>query len=323
MSFNDNVQLDPSRVRDRRGRGGLGGLGGRGGGRGGRGGKIAIGGGVGGVIVLLLVLFAPGLAQDLGLAGSDGGTGGFGAHDEAPAGPAAIDACQTGADADDRTDCRILATVESADAFWEPFLARYQVQWRPPGVELFSGATQTGCGSATSEVGPFYCPADEFAYFDTDFFGLLESEFGSSGGPLAEEYVVAHEYGHHVQNIVGYLQYSQSGGTGPDSDAVRVELQADCYAGLWAGHAATTNDPESGVPFLEPITEADLRDALSAAGAVGDDRIQARTAGRVMPEAFTHGTSEQRMAWFLTGYRSQDINRCNALEHGDLDNPPA
>ncbi|MGM7667282.1 KPN_02809 family neutral zinc metallopeptidase [Microbacterium sp. A93] len=315
MSFNDDVQLDPSRVRDSRGRGG------RGGGRGGRGGKIAIGGGAGGILVLLIVLFAPGLAQDLGLTGAeDGGAGGYQGE---PAGPAAIERCLTGEDADARVDCRILATVESADAFWDPFLAEYDVQWREPGMELFSGNVETGCGAASSEVGPFYCPADEYAYFDTDFFGLLESEFGSSGGPLAQEYVVAHEYGHHIQNIVGYLQYSQSGGTGPESGAVRVELQADCYAGLWAGHAARIEDPESGVPFLEPVTESDLADALSAAGAVGDDRIQQKTAGRVMPEAFTHGTSEQRMAWFMAGYEAQDLNQCNTLDHPDLDQPTA
>ncbi|HEY4615168.1 MAG TPA: neutral zinc metallopeptidase [Citricoccus sp.] len=306
MSFNDSVRLDPSRVRDSRGRGG-----------GRRGGTVAIGGGTG-LLVLLLAVFAPGLADQLGLSGP--------APDSAqyqPAGPAASQACRTGAEANERTDCRIIATVESADAFWDPYLAQYNVTWRPPGVELFSGQVGTGCGTATSDVGPFYCPSDESAYFDTDFFALLQSRFGASGGPLAEEYVVAHEYGHHIQNIVGYLQYSRSGDTGPESGAVRVELQADCYAGMWAGHAVRTEDPESGVPFLDPIGQEDLRDALSAAAAVGDDRIQQSTTGRVMPEAFTHGTSEQRTAWFMHGYETGDINECNTLDHPDLDDPSA
>ncbi|HRO29151.1 MULTISPECIES: neutral zinc metallopeptidase [Micrococcaceae] len=309
MSFNDNVRLDPSRVRDSRGRGG--------GGRAGRGGTVAIGGGTG-LLVLLLAIFAPGLAEQLGLTGPSPETSQY-----EPVGPAASATCRTGEAANERTDCRIIATVESADAFWDPHLAEYNVTWRPPGVELFGGQVNTACGMATSDVGPFYCPGDETAYFDTDFFGLLQSRFGASGGPLAEEYVVAHEYGHHIQNIIGYLQYSQSGGTGPESGAVRVELQADCYAGMWAGHAVRTVDPESGDPFLDPLTQTDLRDALSAAAAVGDDRIQQSTTGRVLPEAFTHGTSEQRMAWFMHGYESGDVNQCNTLDHPDLDDPTA
>ncbi len=309
MSFNDNVRLDPSRVRDSRGRGG--------GGPSGRGGTVAIGGGAG-LLVLLLAIFAPGLAEQLGLTGPSPETSQY-----QPAGPAASESCRSGADADERTDCRIIATIESADAFWDPYLAGYNVTWRPPGVELFAEQVDTACGLATSDVGPFYCPGDESAYFDTEFFGLLESRFGASGGPLAEEYVVAHEYGHHIQNIIGYLQYSQSGGTGPESGAVRVELQADCYAGMWAGNAVRTVDPDTGHPFLEPLTQTDLRDALSAAAAVGDDRIQQSTTGRVMPEAFTHGTSEQRMAWFMHGYETGDINECNTLDHPDLDDPGA
>lgn len=305
MSFNDNIQLDSSRIGDSRGGGGIG-----------RGGGVAIGGGAG-LLVLLLSIFAPGLAEDLGL------TGGGQTQQEQPQGERAVDECRTGADANERTDCRILATIESADAFWKPYLAEYQVQWREPGVQLFAQQVNTACGAATSDVGPFYCPGDEAMYFDTEFFGVLESQFGASGGPLAEEYVVAHEYGHHIQNIVGYLQYSQSGGTGPTSGAVRVELQADCYAGMWAGHAATTEDPESGETFMPEITEQDLRDALSAAAAVGDDRIQQASTGRVMPEAFTHGTSEQRMKWFMHGYQTSDINQCNTLDHPNLDNPQA
>jgi len=169
-------------------------------------------------------------------------------------------------------------------------------------------------------VGPFYCPGDTTAYFDTGFFTDLREDYGAEGGALAEEYVVAHEYGHHIQNTIGTLKYSRQGGTGPTSGSVRVELQADCFAGLWAAHAARTAD-SSGQMFLEPFTEADLRSALSAAAAVGDDRIQEAATGRVSPEGWTHGSAAQRQAWFLEGYRNGDINRCNTLAAEDLNNP--
>ena len=134
-------------------------------------------------------------------------------------------------------------------------------------------------------MGPFYCPADTTAYFDPGFFQDLVDRFGSSGGPLAQEYVVAHEFGHHIQNVLGDLDRAQQDPQGPESGAVRVELQADCYAGLWTRYATTTKDPKTGQPFLEPLTQQDLNDALSAASAVGDDRIQKAATGRVSPEA--------------------------------------
>ncbi len=123
-----------------------------------------------------------------------------------------------------------------------------------PGVEIFSGRVDTACGPATSAVGPFYCPGDRVAYFDTAFFADLQNNYGSDGGPLAEEYVVAHEYGHHIQNTIGTLAASQQGGTGANSGSVRVELQADCFAGMWAGYAAQTKDA-NGNTFMKPLTE--------------------------------------------------------------------
>ncbi|WP_427007661.1 KPN_02809 family neutral zinc metallopeptidase [Pseudarthrobacter sp. H2] len=289
MSFNDNAQLDPSQVQDRRGMG--------------RGTKI--GGGIGGgVILLLAALFGinPQLLEGLTGTTADQGQ----SQSTAPA-------CGTGADADARLDCRIVGTVNSLNAFWPDYLAKYNKKYPRPETVIFTGGTNTGCGAATSEVGPFYCPADTTAYFDPGFFQELVDRFGSSGGPLAQEYVVAHEFGHHVQNLLGNLDRAQQDPQGPQSGAVRVELQADCYAGLWAHYATTTKDPKTGQPFLDPLKEKDLQDALSAASAVGDDRIQKAATGRVSPESWTHGSSSQRQKWFNRGYTTGDINQCDTF----------
>lgn len=297
MSFNDNVRLDPSQVQDRRGQGM------------GRGTKI--GGGIGGgIVVLLLVLLGvnPAMLEGLTGTGTEQGPG----QGQGPAtgtGPA----CSTGADADARLDCRIIGTVNSLNAFWPDYLDDYNVQYPRPETVIFDGATTTGCGNATSAVGPFYCPADSTAYFDPGFFQELVDRFGSSGGPLAQEYVVAHEFGHHVQSIIGTLDRAQQDPQGPESGAVRVELQADCLAGLWVRYATEQPDPQTGQPFLEPLTQQDINDALSAASAVGDDRIQEAATGRVSPEAWTHGSSEQRQKWFATGYETGDINQCDTF----------
>jgi predicted metalloprotease len=167
-------------------------------------------------------------------------------------------------------------------------------------------------------VGPFYCPADRTAYFDVDFFNVLKTEFGSSGGPLAQEYVVAHEYGHHVQNLLGNLGRAQQGAQGATGGGVRSELQADCYAGVWAHYAAITKQPGTNVTYLEPLTDKDIADALSAAASVGDDRIQKQTTGRVNPEQWTHGSSEQRQKWFTVGYQTGDANKCDTFSARDL-----
>ncbi|CAI3797875.1 putative protein [Pseudarthrobacter sp. MM222] len=264
-----------------------------------------VGGGIGGGIILLIAaLFGinPNLLE--GLAGT---TQDPGAQSQGTA-----PACKSGADADARVDCRITGTVNSLNAFWPAYLAQYNRQYPQPETVIFEGGTNTGCGAATSAVGPFYCPADTTAYFDPGFFQELVDRFGSSGGPLAQEYVVAHEFGHHVQNLLGNLDRAQQDPQGPESGAVRVELQADCYAGLWTRYATTTPDA-TGQPFLDPLSEQDLRDALSAASAVGDDRIQKAATGRVSPEAWTHGSSEQRQKWFYQGYSTGDINQCDTF----------
>jgi len=210
--------------------------------------------------------------------------------------------CSTGADAHARIDCRMKGAAASLETFWSEEVPAQGGQYASPDFILFTDSTSTGCGGATSATGPFYCPADRTVYVDTGFFDELRSRFGATGGPLAELYVVAHEWGHHIQNLTGIMDAHQSRETGPASASVRLELQADCFAGAWAGAAATTKD-EKGTPFLQPITETQLQDALSAAAAVGDDRIQQAATGRVDPEGWTHGSSEQRQRWFTAGYR--------------------
>jgi uncharacterized protein len=293
MSFNDNVQLDPSQVQDRRGMGT----------------GVKIGGGIGGGLVLLVALLL-GINPNMLGGLTDGGTAGQ-SQGTAPA-------CTTGADADARLDCRITGTVNSLNAFWPGYLKQYNVQYPRPEAVIFSGGTNTGCGSATSDVGPFYCPTDTTAYFDPGFFQELVDRFGSSGGPLAQEYVVAHEFGHHIQNVLGDLGRAQQDPQGPESGSVRTELQADCYAGLWAKYASTTPDPATGQPYLEPLTEQDVNDALSAAASVGDDRIQKAATGRVSPEGWTHGSSEERQRWFTRGYQSGDMKQCDTFSAATL-----
>ena len=279
--------------------------GGRGPGRG-----IAVGGGVGGLLIMVVALFLgvdPGtITPQQGQYDSQGvETPGFD-----------LSQCRTGEDANRIVQCRVVATGNSVDAVWEQLLPGEYVR---PNMELFTGSVQTGCGPATSDVGPFYCPPDQTAYFDVEFFDVLVTQFDSSGGPLAQEYVVAHEYGHHVQNLKGVLGRAQGANAqGATGAGVRTELQADCYAGVWAHFAAITKQEGTDVTFLQPLTDQDIADALSAAAAVGDDRIQQQATGRVNPEAWTHGSAAQRQKWFTEGYRTGDPNACDTFATNDL-----
>ncbi|KRC60968.1 neutral zinc metallopeptidase [Agromyces sp. Root81] len=253
---------------------------------------IAVAGGSIGVLALFLISQL--LGVDL--------TGLAGGGEQPAASDSTLEQCLTGQDANENVECRMKGASASLEAYWENEAPALGVAYNAPqDFILFNQGTSTGCGSASSATGPFYCPPDQMIYIDVTFYDELRSRFGSSGGPLAEMYVIAHEWGHHVQNLAGVLQRTQDGQTGPSSNAVRVELQADCFAGAWAANASKVPD-DSGVPFLQPITKAEYQDALSAAASVGDDRIQQATQGQVMPHTFTHGTSEQRVDWFTTGY---------------------
>lgn len=274
--------------------------------RGGRGRGVAVGGGIGGLVLVALVVLLGGDPSQLLQGSTDGG-----GEQVSQVGDCSAEQANS-----DRA-CRLSATVQSLDAYWEQALPAAGVQASAeqvqPGVVEFAQATDTGCGAASASTGPFYCPPDRTIYLDLSFYDLLASRYGSSGGPLAEMYVVAHEYGHHVQNLTGVFDRTDRFGTGDDSDSVRVELQADCYAGLWAGHAATTVDPDTGVTFLEPVTRGQLADALSAAAAVGDDHIQQQSGGGVDPDTWTHGSSEQRQRWFTTGYEQGTLAACDTF----------
>lgn len=296
MTFNEGTRLDPGRVRTTRGRRGA-----------------VIGGGTG-LGVIALVLLSQLLGVDLtGLAPALSGGGGTAEGDTR-----AAQDCRTGADANADVTCRVVGALESLDAYWSQALPGEGHEFVQPRADIFQESVSTGCGEATSAVGPFYCPTDQSIYIDTGFYDELRTRFGSTGGPLAEMYVVAHEYGHHVEQLTGLMDAADRGGTGPESDSVRIELTADCLAGMWARNASTVTDPDTGVPFLEPLSQQQIGDALSAAAAVGDDRIQEQATGTVSPEAWTHGSSEQRQRWFLIGFDGGSVDDCNALQSATL-----
>ena len=282
MTFRPGARLDTRQVRDRRGLSG------------GRG--AALGGGLGavGLIAALVIIFMGGDPAQF-MAGLDGQSVGQEATNDLS------QECQTGADANAREDCRIIGYVNSVQAYWGQAVQGYRMAT----TTFFTEGVDTGCGYATSAVGPFYCPPDEGVYIDLGFFEQLQTQFGAQGGPFAEAYVIAHEYGHHIQNLVGTLS-SAGNEAGAEGSAVRTELQADCYAGLWASHAIATG-------YLEPITQEQINQALDAAAAVGDDRIQQQMQGWVNPESWTHGSSVQRRTWFRVGYDTGDPNACDTF----------
>lgn len=279
MTFGRGTKLDPGQVQDRRGVGRSG---------------LAVGG-VGTLIVLAAALLFNVDLSGLPLDQIGGGAGGTSANPSSDLNTA----CQNEQDANSREDCQIVGFVNSVQGYWSSALEGYT----EAETVLYEDSVSTGCGQASSAVGPFYCPEDQIVYIDLGFFDQLESQLGAEDGPLARAYVLAHEYGHHVQNLTGEL--SPGGQTGAESQAVRTELQADCYAGAWAANA----DENAQIPL--EISDQQIANALDAASAVGDDRIQEQTQGQVNPETWTHGSSAQRQQWFKVGYSSGDPEQCD------------
>jgi uncharacterized protein len=310
MQYNENAQLDTSQVEDVRGGGG-----GFGGGKG-----LAIGGGGLGIIgVIIAVIF--------GLAGGGGGSAGLtnvlgqlgqAGQPQVADNSVVSSECKTGQDANTKLDCAVVADIDSVQRYWAAELPRLGVRYTPVPTVWFTGQAQTACGGATSGSGPFYCPADQRVYIDLSFYNDIKTEFKATGGPFVNAYVLAHEYGHHVQNLLGTASKVRQGETGPTSGTVRLELQADCYAGVWARHA-TEPDANGNPPLISNITQQDVNDALEVAGRIGDDWIQKNLGnGTVNQKAFTHGSSAQRQKWFATGYQTGDPTRCDTFSTNNL-----
>jgi predicted metalloprotease len=296
VRFRNDAKLDPSQVEDVRGRGSMIGIPG--------GGLVLGGGGLGVVGIIVYLLIAVVLNSSGGLGGALGNLDGTTVSNQPP-GQVLGQECQTGADANRLEDCRIVGDVNSIQRYWQDEFAASGRQYVPAKTVFFTGSTTTGCGEASTDVGPFYCPVDKHVYIDLGFFDELRSRFGAQGGPFAEAYVLAHEYGHHVQDLLGDLtkRSSQQGATG---GSVRTELQADCYAGVWAHNAEKTG-------YIVGLTNADIADALNAAAAVGDDRIQSETQGQVDRETWTHGSSAERQHWFRVGDTSGSPAACDTF----------
>src|ERR671915_27842 len=268
VRFRRRARLDPGQVTDVRGR------------RMGTGGLAVGGGGLGLAGLVVYLLFS--------LLSGGGGLGQLAPLDDQQVGvgdtPGEVsEECRTGEDANTRQDCRIVGVVNSVQKFWDGVFEASGRRYPYVDTVFFTEQVQTACGFASSQVGPFYCPRDQQVYIDLDFFDELQSRFGAGGGPFAQAYVIAHEYGHHVQNQLGVLESIGNDRQGPESRAVRSELQAD------------------------------INEGLDAATAIGDDRIQERTQGQVNPETWTHGSSEQRRRWFSRGYEEGRPAACDTF----------
>ncbi|PCC50010.1 neutral zinc metallopeptidase [Brevibacterium aurantiacum] len=278
MTFNPNADISGNKT-SRRGRN-----------------TAIVGGGGVGVIGLLVFLIGPLLGVDVtglmgGVIDSEQSSQSSGVEEMAQ--------CDTGEDANKSIDCRMAGAQVVLDDYWSHHVDGYE----PPLLTIVDGQTSTQCGTASNAVGPFYCPPEQGVYIDPSFFEIMRQQFGASADELAQLYIVGHEWGHHIQNITGTMSDHPNNGTGAESNGVRIELQADCYAGAWLGDVTSLTD-DNGTPYLQTPNQEQIDDALNAAFVVGDDHIQKQSSGSVNPESFTHGSSEQRQKWFTSGYEN-------------------
>ncbi|SMB95668.1 KPN_02809 family neutral zinc metallopeptidase [Deinococcus hopiensis] len=291
-----NLPSSGGGVQDNRGGGGL------------PGGGLAVGGGIGGLIIALIAMFF-GIDPSSITGGGPSQptqTGGQTQTGQTQTGPGQTGGTQAGAG--DETYDFVDRILGSTNQVWSGIFQKAGRTYTPPVLELFSQSTRSGCGSATSATGPFYCPADQKVYLDTSFFSQMDRQLGG-GGDFAYAYVIAHEVGHHVQNELGIAdkitRAQQQANTEAEANrySVAMELQADCFAGVWGNH----------VQSLAKITQADVQEAVSTAEAIGDDTLQRQSRGRVVPDSFTHGSSQQRVSWFMRGYKGGDPNTCDTF----------
>ena len=279
-----------SQIEDRRGSGGFGGMSGLG--MGGGGIPIPVGGGIGGIVLVIIIFIVLQFVGGSGLGGgSQGGTTGS-------------------LDPKDEMGQFVNAVTVDVQTFWDQEFADAGQSYSNTVTVLFTDGTQTGCGAASSATGPFYCPADKKVYLDPGFFDELTTRFGAKGD-FARAYVIAHEYGHHVQDLLGTMDQVQQQQTSSNAHelSIRLELPADCLAGMWANWVMAHPDQSD----VESITDQDVTDGLNAAAAVGDDRIQEQATGTIDKESWTHGSSEQRMKWFNTGFKQGSLQACDTF----------
>lgn len=260
---------------------------------------LALGGGIGGILVIIAALFF-GIDPSALMGLLDGSGGG-------------VTQTESGGAPQDENAQFIAVVLAETEDVWNAQFASFGRQYKEPKLVIFDGSVSSACGLAQSAMGPFYCPGDNMVYMDLSFFRDLEVRHGA-GGDFVQAYVVAHEIGHHIQNLLGILpevnrMRQQSSKTDANRLTVRLELQADCLAGVWAHHAQRTKD------ILEP---GDIEEALNAAAAIGDDRLQKESQGYVVPDSFTHGTSAQRVRWFKTGYSSGSMQQCDTFATDSL-----
>ena len=301
MELNENAEIDTSQVEDRRGSGGGGGLSG-----------LPIPGGIPGLIITVIVVLAGG---GLGIS-QLGGNG-----DPGPADNGNIQQECSAANKLQQLECRNTLYVNAIQDYWKDALpASLKKVYRPANTVIFRQSVTPGCGQADAGVGPFYCPADDKVYIDFSFYDVLANQLGAPG-EFAQPYVLAHEYGHHVQDLIGteaQMRRQQERDPGNANElSVRLELQADCYAGSWATHA-TEADTAKGVKIFKSLTDEDIRQGIQTAGQIGDDTLQQRGGGRVNPKEFTHGTSAQRQSWFKRGFDYGDPRQCDTFNANSL-----